>query len=165
MYHVTNLQFVQKFWSRTRWESECLIWTGPVINSGRGSIARNRRKYLVYRFAYMLICGPIPDGLQVLHSCDNPLCVNPKHLFSGTQADNMQDMVRKGRASWQTRPETRARGIRHGMAKLNETQVREIRSLAAAARMSRYEIAAQFHVSYPTVTKIINREIWSHLTE
>lgn len=168
MYVVTHKQFVQKFWSRTRWEGECLVWTGPTIKSGgntrRGAINRQRKHILVYRFAYMLICGPIPAGLQILHSCDNPLCINPKHLFSGTQADNMQDMVRKGRASWQTRPETRARGIRHGRARLNDGQVREIRALAAAG-MSRYKIAALFHVSYPTVTKIINREIWFHLTE
>lgn len=75
----------------------------------------------------------------------------------------MQDMIRKGRAHWQTKPEVKARGERHGMAKLNESEVREIRSLAATG-IPRYKIAALFHVSYPTITKIINREIWFHLT-
>lgn len=166
MYIVTDEQFAAKFWSRTRREGECLIWTGPTIRSGngvyRGQANRHGKKILAYRFAYTLAIGPIPDGLQVCHTCDVPLCVEPSHLFLGTQSDNLQDMVRKGRASWQTRPETRARGKHHGMAKLNETTVRIIRAILAGG-WPKHEVAARYGVSRELIHKIHQREIWRHV--
>jgi hypothetical protein len=166
MYIVTDEQFAQNFWTRTRREGECLIWTGPTIKSGnnvyRGQVNRHRKKILAYRFAYTLSKGAIPDGLQVMHSCDVPLCVEPSHLFLGTQADNMQDMVRKGRASWQARPETRARGSRHGMAKFDEENIRNIR-LCLAAGIARSKIASFHGVSHGLIGQIARRRIWRHV--
>jgi len=95
------------------------------------------------RVAWILFRGPIPDGLQVLHSCDVTLCVNPGHLFLGDGSDNMQDSIRKGRFN-------RASGIANGNATLSETQVAEIRS----RKHSIQESATLFHVSLSTIKNI-----------
>ena len=92
--------------------------------------------------------GPIPKGLFVLHKCDNPKCVNPEHLFLGTQKDNMEDKTRKGR---------QARGTRHGMAKLGESQVLAIRK----SRGSATAIAVQFGVSATHVGRIRSGRSWA----
>lgn len=86
------------FWTQTVIsETGCWLWTGTRQGRGYGFVIRNRRRFLAHRYAFVLVNGPIPDGLQVLHRCDVRLCVNPAHLFVGTQGDNMQDMASKGR--------------------------------------------------------------------
>lgn len=114
---------IQRFWSRVEKTPSCWLWqgNGRVNGYGRYSIRRSRRTrhYLVHRIAFGLLRGAIPQELNVLHSCDVPLCVNPNHLFLGTQADNTADMVRKHR---------QARGERVSTCKLTLNQVREIRA-------------------------------------
>lgn len=93
----------------------CHIWMGTVCRLGYGRIRRpgsprNSSPVLVHRIAWEREFGPIPDGLKVCHRCDNPSCVNPDHLFLGTQRDNLRDMFAKGRG----RPGgVRPRGFRH----------------------------------------------------
>lgn len=77
-------------------DKSCWVWPGSVNNNGYGSTKRNGQNY-VHRAAWVQAVGPIPDGLDVCHVCDNPPCFRPSHLFLGTAADNMQDMARKGR--------------------------------------------------------------------
>ena len=79
--------------------SGCWIWTGSLNTGGYGQIkqARSNKKILAHRLSYQINRGPIPDGAVVLHKCDNTRCVNPDHLFLGTQSDNMLDAMRKGR--------------------------------------------------------------------
>src|SRR5882724_7709102 len=97
-----------------------------------------RTAYLAHRIMWRLTHGEIPpDRPFVLHRCDNPLCVRPSHLFLGTHADNMKDMVRKGRSS---------RGERHHASKLNEDKVRAIR--ADSRTLS--AIASDYKISVPT---------------
>lgn len=103
--------------------------------------------------AWMLTNGPIPDGLQVLHRCDNPPCVRPDHLFLGTIMDNMHDKAQKGRT---------ARGEKNGQAKLTPKQVRMIRKRIAAGE-TRTAIAADFHVTRTTIYFIATGKKWSHL--
>lgn len=92
----------------------------------------------------------VPPGMVVMHSCDNPRCVNPDHLVLGTQRDNIHDSIRKGRYNC------------FGIQKLNAVQVREIRALAARGYLQK-DIAAQFKIARNTVSGIVNRRSWDHL--
>jgi DNA invertase Pin-like site-specific DNA recombinase len=107
--------------------------------------------------------------LLVCHSCDNPLCVKPNHLFLGTVKDNAEDMVKKGRSpkgnrhGSQTKPQSRPRGEKHGSAKLSEDQVKEIRSLRESG-IGLNEIAAQYGVCFQLISLIARKKIWKHIT-
>jgi hypothetical protein len=93
---------VERFFEKTQPEpnSGCLLWTGAVHPDGYGKISPGGREgpKIASRVAWEIARGPIPDGMLVCHRCDTPACVNIDHLFLGTDADNVQDMVRKGRA-------------------------------------------------------------------
>lgn len=90
---------LERFWQRLqKTETDCWVWPGPVNAGGYGLIKVKRRHLVTHRYAYQHSHGEIPDGMKVLHRCDNPPCCNPAHLFLGTQADNLDDMRRKGRA-------------------------------------------------------------------
>lgn len=89
----------KRFWERVNKQPDgCWLWTGTTNLRGYGILARNNTMQLAHRFSYELHKGVIPDGMFVCHSCDNPPCVNPDHLWLGTNADNVSDMVAKGRA-------------------------------------------------------------------
>jgi len=77
--------------------SGCMLWQGQVMNSGYGQIKAFTKMVACHRLSYELYYGQIPDGMEVCHTCDTPLCVNPDHLFVGTHDSNMKDMVKKGR--------------------------------------------------------------------
>lgn len=132
----------------------CVEWTGGFSGSrnqyGRTYVA-GKATY-AHRLAYEVAYGPIPAGMSVLHKCDNPKCVNPKHLFLGTQADNMHDMAAKKRA----RP---PKGEAHRCATLNEACVREIR----ASGQTPAQLAAQLGLSYQAVWAARNRVTWKHV--
>lgn len=109
---------------------------------------------LTHRAAWRILVGPIPRSAQVLHRCDNPLCVNPEHLFLGTPADNVSDMWDKGRA----RPGV-SLGEKHGMSKLTSEVVKEIRE----SKERGTEIAARLGISTTTIYDVRNRRIWKHV--
>lgn len=92
-------KIAKKFWSSVERGSkhDCWKWIGGYSGNGYGKFYMNNRQYRAPRAAYELARGPIPEGLQVLHNCDNPQCVNPGHLRLGTHADNMADKMAKGR--------------------------------------------------------------------
>ncbi|KKM02552.1 hypothetical protein LCGC14_1783330 [marine sediment metagenome] len=77
--------------------NECWVWTGTRQSQGYGILYVEGEPVLAHRFAWAFENGPVPEGIQVLHHCDNPPCTRPSHLFLGTQKDNMQDMANKGR--------------------------------------------------------------------
>ena len=88
-----------RFWARVNTSggpNTCWPWTGARLNRGYGQVYQPNHKLLAHRVAWELECGPIPDGMSVLHQCDNPPCCNPAHLFLGTQADNISDRDQKG---------------------------------------------------------------------
>lgn len=91
------MPLIDRFWSKIKKTDGCWIWTGSKNGLGYGRIEHHGIKYATHRFSYQMKYGPIPNGLWVLHHCDNPPCVNPKHLFTGTPRDNTQDMISKGR--------------------------------------------------------------------
>lgn len=89
--------FEPYFWSLVKKGNGCWKWIGGVDGNGYSRVWCNGRRQAAYRVAYELTKGPIPEGMLACHHCDNKLCVNPDHLFIGTQKDNMQDWTRKGK--------------------------------------------------------------------
>lgn len=140
-------------------QGECWLWTGRCDVYGYGHtricsrLDRERDEARTHRISYVLAYGAIPEGLQVLHTCDNPPCVNPAHLFLGTHADNMRDRSRKGRGNHPF-------GSRNGSVRLTKEQVEEIRRRYAEGGIYQYEIAAQYGIAQTTVSAIVRREIW-----
>ena len=116
-------------------ETGCWDWIGPTKdrppnNYGRFFISKARKGYVAaHRLVFSLKYGAIPDGLFACHKCDNPLCVNPDHIFLGTHLDNLKDMREKGRSTI-GKPRPYNRGHRNGNCPLTESQVRSIRAMS-----------------------------------
>lgn len=144
------------FWSKVSKGApdECWLWTGASNPRGYGSCWHNKQVMSAHRVAYILNVGEIPHRQFVCHKCDNPRCVNPSHLFLGTHKDNMTDMVRKRRHQ---------HGERHQKTNLTENQVLAIRSRYTGAVGERSRLAKEFGVSYSSITKIVKREVWTHI--
>lgn len=135
--------------------SECWDWTAGKHRQGYGQFKLDGRQQLAHRFSYQLYIGGITDGLCVCHKCDNPACVNPSHLFLGTQNDNMHDCANKGRSFDSS-------GEKNGMSKLTEEDVRTIRTMyASGARQA--DIAREFGVSRSTIYLIVHNRHWTKL--
>lgn len=133
--------------------TSCWYWRGNVRAGGYGSInALGENK--AHRVSYRLFKGEIPIGMKILHSCDLPGCVNPEHLSIGTQAENVADMVAKGRQRGSSRP-----GAKNPMAKLKSKDIEIIRSLAAKGCMQK-DIAESFVVSPMTISRAVRGETW-----
>lgn len=129
----------------------CWEWTASKTSSGYGKIFVVGRLRAAHRVSYELRHGPIQDGMHVLHRCDNPSCINPDHLFLGTDADNAADKVAKGR---------QPRGSWHYKAKISEDDVLAILSAKNEAPKN---LAMQFGVSPSTISLIRSGKIWSHV--
>lgn len=125
--------------------SDCHIWIGPVSTAGYGQTTRAGVPIKAHRWAFELANGPVPDGMHVLHTCDNRRCVNPSHLFLGTHADNMHDKAVKGRAA----------------IKLTEAEVIAIRRDTRSARA----IGRAYGLAHQTVSEIKRNKIWAHVEE
>lgn len=150
--------------------NSCWIWTAGKFTNGYGQFCYNNHNTKAHRFAYLAYKGAIPNGLLVCHSCDNPLCVNPEHLFLGTNADNMQDRDNKGRGSrvgnkgWGQRcPELVPKGETHPQARLTEADVLDIRNRFAQGGITKASLAVEFGVGRMQIARIISRERWGHV--
>lgn len=141
----------ERFWEKVdvRGPDECWNWIRCKMPYGYGKFGINNKTQMAHRVSYELANGPIPKGLFVCHTCDNPRCVNPAHLFVGTHADNMRDMTGKRRQTI---------GERNAMAKLTSAEVAEIRSRCVGHRGEQVRIAREFGVSNSTICNIVNYE-------
>jgi len=137
-------------------EAGCWAWIAHVDPSGYGKFKINGEMKLAHRVSYELYTGTIPDGMFVLHKCDNRICVNPAHLFLGTHQDNMDDMKNKGRSS----RESRNKGSSNGRAKLTESDVSEIRKRYEDGCATQHELSVQYGVSRSTVSYICSGQRW-----
>lgn len=151
---------VARFWDnvRTGAASECWEWKRSRLPKGYGLVrlSQPRRRGYAHRIAWELENGPIPEGLHVLHSCDNPPCCNPAHLRVGTNVDNIRDKVIRGRTS-------RLHGERCGMAKLTNADVQLIRLAAETLPVSIEQLATAWSVSRMQVGRILRRVQWRHI--
>jgi hypothetical protein len=141
----------------------CILWNGRLNEHGYGVISPagtpglgEPHELLAHRVAYELLIGPIPDGLFVLHRCDNPPCINPIDLFLGTQADNMADKVAKGR---------QLPGEMHPMAKLTNDDARAIINRYRAGGIYQRQLAKEYGVGQAAISKIILRDGWKNISE
>ena len=150
---------VHRFWEKVNRGSsaECWEWRGGKTRDGYGKIGLGRKWIGAHRISWMVHNGEVPSGLCVLHRCDNRGCVNPLHLWIGTNADNSLDMVAKGR--WGGGAPA---GERNGGAKLIEEDVKRIRS-AAASGQTFGSIAREYQVSASLISVIVKRKKWKHL--
>lgn len=148
----------ERFWTKVdvRGEDECWLWKAGK-RGHYGSSYRSGKVLGAHQHSYIIAHGSIPDDHDVCHSCDNPLCVNPKHLWAGTHAQNMADMATKGRAAREF-----ATGTNAYNAKLTDERVREIRRLYAEGVTMR-ALSKQFGVSQPNISYIVNRKAWAHV--
>lgn len=135
--------------------SGCWLWTGSLTRGGYGHIrdmvGDNWGMRRAHRVSYELNKGDIPQGKVIMHTCDNPLCVNPSHLKVGTNLENTRDKVSKGRHSW---------GIKDGHNKLNLRLANHIREYYKSYEAEYKHIAIIFGTSTQQVCRIINNQIW-----
>jgi len=164
-------KYRDRFFSRvsnTPTPKGCFEWTHR-LRGGYGTFWSGKR-LLAHRVAYFLHAGVDPQDRLVCHTCDNPACVNPAHLFLGTDADNSADKMRKGRwkavrgkdHGFNKHPECVPRGERHGCAKLTDAEIVEIRALRSSG-MTLAKIAPLFKVDQSLVSLIALRKIWKHV--
>lgn len=148
---------IDRFWVKVKKgkPDECWAWLFGVDNNGYGQFSVNGRPVKAHRVAWMIVNGEIKNGLHCLHKCDNPICVNPSHLFLGTHAENMKDMTEKGRNF-----------IPHGelcpLHKLTNEQVLEIRRLCKSG-LTNKAIAKRFKIDKTHVYQIKAFRIWKHI--
>jgi HNH endonuclease len=119
---------------------------------GYGFFAPHHKNVSAHRYSFELYKGPIPKGMKVLHQCDVPACVNPDHLFLGTDLDNARDKTRKGRGNF-------VQGERQGSSKLTEAAVIDIKT----KRLSQSEFAKLYGVQIGTIWKVLNGYSWTHV--
>jgi len=151
---------IERFWTKVQKTEGCWLWTGGT-DEGYGALSTTLepdcgRRERAHRFAYKRLVGPIPDGLYVCHTCDNRRCVNPDHLFLGSHLANIEDKLQK---------ERHCRGSSHGMSKLSEDDVIEIRRLYSTGDFLQREIAEKYGVCKQTISAIVRGQTWRHLKE
>lgn len=157
-----------RFWSRVdiREDNECWNWYGGKFKNGYGRFMCNgNRCYRVHRFSLELKLGrklkPRHFNEYALHTCDNPACVNPNHLFLGTSKDNVRDMMKKGRDNWKRGMDHK--GIKGPNVKLDECSVKMIRAMWNKGDYTQHYLAKLFDVSRGAITGIIYRSRWKHI--
>lgn len=151
---LSALSLEERFWETMRdvprYDSQCWEWAGSFVSKGYGKITKEGKSYGAHRISYTIFHGPIPDGLQVLHKCDNPPCVNPEHLFMGTAMDNTRDMMLKDRHKGPIR-------------KLLVRDVIAIKLLIAQG-VPYKKISASYGISRCHVSEIKHGKVWKHVT-
>jgi hypothetical protein len=139
---------VCRFWSKVyRPQEGCWIWTASKKSSGYGAF-KAKRTMPAHHYSWIMKNGPVPEGLFILHSCDNKLCVRPDHLFLGTHQDNMDDMVSKGRQS-------RDKGL-----KITKEFAEQLRLEYADGSVSQPVLAQKYGLSLPLVENVLQHRTW-----
>lgn len=144
---------IELFWEKvdkTTSPDGCWIWIASRDKDGYGRTGTFLDPISAHRLSWEIHYGPIPDGFFVCHSCDNPPCVRPDHLFLGTPMDNMQDAKLKGRLRM---------GENHPNSKYSEELIREIRS----SNLSSRKLAEKYNIPRWTIQGILSRRAWKQI--
>ena len=143
----------QRFWDKVNvgGSKDCWVWTGCKRPGGYGQIRYDRRIQKSHRVSWKINCGDIPEGLCVLHKCDNPSCVNPNHLWLGTYQDNSTDMVNKERQS---------KGENLPQSKITQVYADCIRTAYANGDATYRQLAKEFNISRSTIWYIVTNQTW-----
>jgi len=173
-----------KFWSRVNRNGRtpdhmpqlgpCWVWEAGKTTAGYGSmrIEGDTNPHYSHRLSWESSNGSIPDGMKICHSCDNPSCVRPSHLFLGTSLDNSQDALKKGRLHkqaatlrrlWKDRWCITMRGEQHPSHRLTEEKVREIRSTYQRGVFGYKRLVKKFGISFGLAQRIVSGKAWPHL--
>lgn len=144
---ASDSEYVERLFLRSKVDpvSGCRVWTGATKANGYGNFYFRGAVQGAHRVAFILAKGPVPAGQYVCHSCDNPSCIEPGHLFAGTPVENQADMRRKGRDRF--------------ISKLNEGQVEAIRARRQEGEMLK-DIAADFGISESNVSVVARSLTW-----
>lgn len=130
-------------------DNGCTEWNGTIATSGYGVVHFKGRHYLAHRASYMVNAGEIPDGYNINHRCDNRRCVKAEHLYAGTQKQNIEDMLNRGRAD--------RRGMKsHSRKKLTESDVLAIR----VSQKTNSELATDYGVTRDCIYSVVTRRTW-----
>lgn len=161
---MSTATFLDRFWAKVdvRGPGECWEWRGAKNHKGYGVIGTRVYSVAVamaaHRLSFLIHHGPLPPGLQACHTCDNPPCVNPTHLFAGTAADNSADMVRKGRSI-----RGRRQTVKHDVKrKLTVDAVKDIQRRAALGE-STTRLASEYGVGRATIYRAVRGIGWDHV--
>lgn len=172
----------ERFWTKVQKTDGCWVWTSVLNEKGYGilvdTVDGKQKRLRAHRLVWKMSYGSIPEGMQVCHECDNPSCVRPDHLFLGTNKENTQDKVNKGRAprgddhwmkkhperiprgdrsSTRLHPESYGKGADSPFAKLTREQVKDIRDEYATRRTFQRIIAKRYGVEQTTISKVVRR--------
>jgi len=154
---IDLLAYLEK-WSIPEPNSGCWLWIGSINRLGYGQTAYFSGITKAHRLSWSVHRGPIPDRMMVLHKCDNRQCINPDHLFLGTQTDNMRDMTAKGRGKVIPQP-----GASNPMARLSEASAASALARYRAGGISQHALARDYGVAVMTINRLVRGQTWKHL--
>lgn len=159
MRKYTSEDQIKAFWSKvaiTADDNQCWLWLAGRNNKGYGNAYWDGKAQKAHRMAWMFPNYVIPSEMKICHSCDNPQCVNPRHLFLGTQQENVDDMRQKGR-------ENKAKGELAHTHKLTGGQVKEIRMRYALGGITQKQLAREYGIAKQNIWLIIQKKVWKHI--
>ena len=154
--NIPENQFLEFLMTMRRVSKDCWEWTGGTFHSGYGMVRFKGKIWRVHRLIWTLKEGPIPGGKEICHTCDNPACFKPEHLFQGTHMENMRDALKKKRL----KP---PQGEASGNAKLTNAKVRSIRAMYSKRLGTHKQLAKRFGVSPTLICYVTTRKIWKHI--
>ena len=153
---------IVRFFSHVQKTDTCWIWTSATTGFGYGTFAtfKPNKTHKAHRYSWEMVHGKIPAGMCVCHKCDNPICVNPEHLFLGTRSENNKDMHDKGRCAKNTWTKS---GEENPTSKLTNEKVLAIREMYSAGNTTMQKVGEVFGITAAHVCNIVRRISWKHI--
>lgn len=150
-----SISNIERFWSKVETSDNCWLWLGNKDKDGYGLFYKDSHRHRAPAVAYEWAYGPVPEGMWVLHRCDNPTCVKPSHLFLGTCIENVADRVKKGRGAYGER--------NGGGVKMSDEKVVTMRAQYATGAFTFVHLGKLYGVSQHTARRICKRQNWKHV--